>query len=222
MCWLLMATQYQSGSWSTPSILVGYGLSSTVGPTAPTPTDIKRLNSRSGGKHSGQGNWMQNYRPTPIMKNDKPKKMYDYGLGDLPVIQSRLPGLAARKIGKYKGLKKSTTTTTKFGVGRDEDSRVNRNDINDWLSDINSYRRMDTETVGSGSRMDTNNSDERIVIPDRVVQNNNIGPNAAVIPPPIITGSDRDIIMQLPPPYSPPGDEAARELNENWGRRMGI
>ena len=217
-----MATQYQSGSWSTPSILVGYGLSATVGPTEPTPTDIKRLNSRSGGKHSGQGNWMQNYRPTPIMKNDKPKKMYEYGFGDLPVIQSRLPGLAARKVGKYKGLKKYTTT--KFGVGRDEDghSRVNRNDIRGWLSDINSYGRMDTDTVVSRRSGDTTNSDERVVLPDRVVQNNNIGPNAAVMPPPIITDRDRDIIMELPPAYSLPDDEAARELNENWGRRMGI
>lgn len=101
-----MATHHQSGSWTSPSILAGYGLSAVIGPVEPTSQDLKRLNSRSGGA-SGKGNWMQTFNPRPIQGSGRPKKMYNYDLGEEPVIRRRLPGLEKRKVASFKGFKKT-------------------------------------------------------------------------------------------------------------------
>ena len=116
-----MATQYQQGAWNSSSILQGYGLMAVIGPTEPTPADIKRLNSRSGGAHAGHGNWMQTFNPRPVIKDGPPTKVYDYGQGGDVVVRSRLPGLAQRKVTKFRGLKKSPKVILKLGSAMDAD-----------------------------------------------------------------------------------------------------
>lgn len=136
-----MASLQQSGSWSTSSILVGYGLSSIIGPTNPTSAEMKRLNCRSGGKHSGKGNWMQDYRPTPIIGSGRPKKMYDYETADIVVPQQRLAGLVSRKVVKYKGLKKKTDIKITLGPNIDDDGNVEKKEKK--KPDL----KIDTDTV---------------------------------------------------------------------------
>lgn len=198
-----MASLTQAGAWTSSSILAGYGLSAKVGPTEPTTADMKRFNSRSGGKHSGVGNWMQSYRPKPIMGTGRPKKMYDYELGDLPVIRQRLPGLATRKVSKFKGLKKSEGLKTIIGMGRDVDGNQTPVVVGggialqEWLNELNNYDPNDTETTFTVSRQSSTNSDERVRIPDRMVQNDNIGPNAARRPPPYVLQGEQEALNRL-------------------------
>lgn len=116
-----MAVNYQSGAWNSSSILQGYGLMSVIGPTEPTKEDIKRLNSRSGGKHAGHGNWMQTFNPRPVIKNGFATKVYDYGQGSDVIVQSRLPSLATRKVGKFRGFKRSPNVLLKLGPATDID-----------------------------------------------------------------------------------------------------
>ncbi len=148
-----MASLVQQGSWSSPSILAGYGLSAKIGPTEQTTTDTMRLNSRSGGKFSGKGNWMQDYRPKPIMGSGRPKVMYDYEKGDGVVVQRRPEGLVNRKIGKFKkpfskSLTKTLAKNAGFGPQKNVDGEmVPRNDagnnqnsvIPGWLDKMENY-----------------------------------------------------------------------------------
>lgn len=115
-----MATQYQTGSWTSSSILAGYGLTAVIGPQEPTSADVKRLNSRAGGPHSGHGNWMQTFNPRPIQKSGRPKKMYNYDYVETPIVQKRNPGLEPRKVSKFKGLKKSNVLSN-LAPSRDTD-----------------------------------------------------------------------------------------------------
>ena len=229
-----MASLTQSGSWTSSSILAGYGLSAKVGPTQPTPADMKRFNSRSGGKHSGVGNWMQSYRPKPIMGSGRPKKMYNYELGDLPVIRQRLPGLATRKVSNFKGLKKSDGLKTLIGMGRDVDGNqtpvvVGKGvDLMEWLKELNEYDPNDTETQTTISRRSSLISDEQIRIPDRMVQNDNIGPNAARQPPPYVPQGEQEALNRLRmwiddydqlPAYSPATNEVEERLRAEAAER---
>lgn len=204
MCLLLMATQYQTGSWSSPSILVGYGLSATIGPTEPTPADMKRFNSRSGGKHSGKGNWMQNYRPQPIIPSGRPKKMYNYELGDVPVVQTRLPNLTARKIGKYKGLKKTTSNIVRLGVGRDETVYEDPSDsLKKWFEGIGSYG-MDTGSTGMSSKGDggsdagSDGGKPLVRFNDFEISTNRLGPQSTKRPNTFGLTQDQMIVDSLP------------------------
>ena len=150
-----MASLVQQGSWSSPSILAGYGLSAKIGPNETTPIDKQRLNSRSGGKFSGVGNWMQDYRPKPIMGSGRPKKMYDYESGDGVIVQKRPEGLVSRKIGKFVkrkfGKEKIIIKKDIMGPSRDADGAMapinggsvngpeNQDVIPGWLDKIENY-----------------------------------------------------------------------------------
>ena len=116
-----MSRVQPGGSWSSSTVLAGYGLSAVIGPTEPTPADIKRLNSRSGGEHAGHGNWMQTYRPVPITGSGRPKTMYNYLKGDKPLVQTRLPGLTSRKTSSFRGGQKYNDKSRFLGINRDID-----------------------------------------------------------------------------------------------------
>jgi hypothetical protein len=190
-----MAVHHQSGSWSNKSILAGYGLSATIGPQEPTRADIKRLNSRSGGEHAGKGNWMQNYTPRPIIGSGRPKKMYEYSLGDLPVVQKRLPGLAKRKIFKYKTEKKTA------GPKKDADGAQTKPvniTIGDFMNvdksstksqktvSLNGYEDMETDSSSMSSRYKSGNSTESSLV-EQFTRMRGVGPRRMYHTPTMIT-----------------------------------
>lgn len=232
-----MAGLTQQGAWNSSSILAGYGLSSVIGPIQPTSADIKRYNSRSGGKHSGVGNWMQNYRPTPIIESGRPKRMYDYGHGELPAVQKRLPGLSSRKVGSYRGPRKPLEFKT-LRAARDIDEGQlpsvvkNETAIQDWLGDINSYADMETESTNTRPRRASTVNTDYIRIPDRMVQNNNRGPNPANHFPSFVADDERmaldrlydnmiEVIQarQSPPEYTEPTSAVRERLEAEAAER---
>lgn len=189
-----MATHYQSGSWSSPSILAGYGLSAVIGPVEPTKADVKRYNSRSGGNHSGHGNWMQTFMPRPVIKSGGPEKMYNYDFEKMPIVQSRLPSLGSRKVQKYRGFRKGLRVE-KQGVNRDDDGgrvepvvgapTVISAGVMEWLNGLaKPNSRMDTESVASRRSSTTSSSSQP---PERFID----------LPGPVNTPEEQEALRRL-------------------------
>ena len=77
-----MAARETTRSWSGQTN-PAWGLNTKVGPWKETPADLQKFNSRAGGPHAGNGNWMQSFNPHPYIQTMPTPGLPNYTTSDV-------------------------------------------------------------------------------------------------------------------------------------------
>ena len=119
----IMAALETSRSWSGKGNPV-WGLTTKSGPWKSTPKDLKEFNSRSGGPHAGNGNWMQQFNPHPYIQTMPTSGLPYYTTSDVvtkedyaPPAGLKIPGITRINMkGMAGGRSQKDIMKSKYGV----------------------------------------------------------------------------------------------------------